>query len=142
VRLPRQLLDPDIGKDSGKRLGDIEVARALGADLEHHRDAKPTEALGGEVVPAQRTHIPQRCLGIGHDRGPEIGGAQLLRRDRQVSRKNVAAKPSQSPARASSSQIAFSKRSNLVQLEPPPDGQQGQSEEHQRQQAMNGSHNS
>ena len=57
VRLARQLFDADIREDGSEGVGDVEVARAFSADLEHHRDSQRTKALGFEVVPTQRTQI-------------------------------------------------------------------------------------
>ena len=37
--LPGQRLDADIRQDGGEGIGDVEVARAFGADLEQHWDA-------------------------------------------------------------------------------------------------------
>ena len=62
---PKQRLDADIREGGGEGGGDIEVARAFGADLEQHRDAQLTKALGLEVVPAQRPQITERGLRIG-----------------------------------------------------------------------------
>jgi hypothetical protein len=46
-----------------------------------------TKALGLEVVPAQRTQIPQRCFSISDDWRPQRRGSQciqLLHRDREA----------------------------------------------------------
>jgi hypothetical protein len=81
-----QLLDTDIRQDGGERIGDIEIARAFRADLEQHRDAQLTKALGIEVVSAQRAQIAQRCLGVRNDRRPEFRALKFVQnfdRDRQ-----------------------------------------------------------
>jgi hypothetical protein len=57
VSLAGQFLDAGVRENRGQSVGDIEVARTFAADLEQHRHAKLTEALGLEVVPAQRTQI-------------------------------------------------------------------------------------
>lgn len=59
VGLTGQLLNVHVRKDGRQRIGDVEISRALGADLEHHRDRKVTKALRLEVVPAQRPQVTE-----------------------------------------------------------------------------------
>ena len=65
MSLSRQLVDLRVGQGSGENVGDVEIARTFGPDLEKYRRIEGAEALGLEVVFTESAKVPKRGSGVG-----------------------------------------------------------------------------